>query len=361
MLGPCCAVWPAGTGSAVGVGPAGLLLHQPDMCNDTHDCPISTGDDWLSREVPRILGSPAFTTQNSLLVVTWDEGSKNDNRVATVFAGPAARKGFTSNAAYSHYSLLHTIEDVWGLAPLTDNVRNAPLMSDCSTPSGQRAFPGQHTGNAAHNGPEAPVNRYLTGASPRAPGPAKPLRPGSCEKGLWTRAGRACRFLEWNMAGSEVIEVEHKYSPSESDAVPRLASIQGVDRVGQAVSEQLDAVYFDTEALALAARRITLRRRSGGPDAGWHLKLPVAAGERREIAEPLGGDQDAVPERLAPVGTGSHPQPRARARGAHQDQPELDSVAGRRRRSPGPVQRRPRRGANPSAAGGTVAVAGMGN
>ena len=68
----------------------------PDMCNDTHDCPISTGDNWLSREVPRILGSPAFTTQNSLLVLTWDEGSKEDNRVATVFAGPAARKGFTS-------------------------------------------------------------------------------------------------------------------------------------------------------------------------------------------------------------------------------------------------------------------------
>ena len=102
----------------------------PDMCNDTHDCPISTGDHWLSREVPRILGSPAFTTQNSLLVLTWDEGSKEDNRVATVFAGPAARKGFTSRAAYSHYSLLHTIESVWGLTPLTDNVRNAPLMSE---------------------------------------------------------------------------------------------------------------------------------------------------------------------------------------------------------------------------------------
>ncbi|MGO4804942.1 CHAD domain-containing protein [Arthrobacter sp. 2MCAF15] len=100
------------------------------------------------------------------------------------------------------------------------------------------------------------------------------------------------------MAGSEVIEVEHKYSPSESGALPRLASIQGVDRVGEPVSEQLDAVYFDTQALALAARRITLRRRSGGPDAGWHLKLPVAAGERREITEPLGADQDAVPERL---------------------------------------------------------------
>ncbi|WP_051533195.1 alkaline phosphatase family protein [Arthrobacter sp. 9MFCol3.1] len=102
----------------------------PDMCNDTHDCPIGTGDDWLAREVPKILGSPAFTTQNSLLVLTWDEGSKEDNRVAMVFAGPAARKGFTSNAAYSHYSLLHTIEDVWGLSPLTDDVRKAPLMGE---------------------------------------------------------------------------------------------------------------------------------------------------------------------------------------------------------------------------------------
>ena len=66
----------------------------PDMCNDTHDCPISTGDDWLSREVPKILGSPAFTTQNSLLVVTWDEGSKEDNRVATVL--PARLRGKAS-------------------------------------------------------------------------------------------------------------------------------------------------------------------------------------------------------------------------------------------------------------------------
>ncbi len=111
------------------------------------------------------------------------------------------------------------------------------------------------------------------------------------------------------MAGSEVIEVEHKYSPSESDARPRLGSIQGVDRVGQPVNVQLDAVYFDTEALALAEQRITLRRRSGGPDAGWHLKLPVTAGERREIGEPLAGDQDAVPEllrQLVLVHTRSH-------------------------------------------------------
>ena len=172
---------------------------------------------------------------------------------------------------------------------------------------------------------------------------------------------RASGFLEWSMAGSEVIEVEHKYSPSESDALPRLESIHGVDHVGQPVNEQLDAVYFDTEALALAARRITLRRRSGGPDAGWHLKLPVTAGERREIGEPLGGDQDAVPEllrQLVLVHTRSHVLvPVARIKTNR----TFDSLVRRRRRSPGPVQRRPRRGAIAVNPGGTVAVAGVGN
>jgi phosphatidylinositol-3-phosphatase len=50
--------------------------------------------------------------------------------VSTVFAGPAAKRGYRSQTAYDHYSLLHTIEKGWGLAPLTDNDRNAPTMDD---------------------------------------------------------------------------------------------------------------------------------------------------------------------------------------------------------------------------------------
>jgi hypothetical protein len=102
----------------------------PNLCNDMHDCPVSTGDAWLSREVSAILESPAFTTQNSLLVVTWDEGDDSSNKVSTIFAGPAAKKGFRSDAAFSHYSLLHTVESLWGLAPLTDNDKKAAVMSD---------------------------------------------------------------------------------------------------------------------------------------------------------------------------------------------------------------------------------------
>ena len=102
----------------------------PDLCNDMHDCPVSTGDSWLSHQVPAILASPGFTTQNSLLVVTWDEGEGGNNTVSTIFAGPAARQSYTSSLAYSHYSLLHTVERLWGLAPLTDNDKNAPVMGE---------------------------------------------------------------------------------------------------------------------------------------------------------------------------------------------------------------------------------------
>ena len=102
----------------------------PNICNDMHDCPVATGDAWLSHLVPEILASPAFTTQNSLLVITWDEGEGDNNTISTIFAGPAARPRYKSSQAYNHYSLLHTIENLWGLAPLTNNDKNAPTMTD---------------------------------------------------------------------------------------------------------------------------------------------------------------------------------------------------------------------------------------
>ena len=100
------------------------------------------------------------------------------------------------------------------------------------------------------------------------------------------------------MAVTETLEVERKFDVGGSDELPVFTSIAGVDRVGTAGEHKLHAVYFDTATLALAARRITLRRRTGGKDAGWHLKVPVAAGERREITEPLNEDPDSVPARL---------------------------------------------------------------
>lgn len=101
----------------------------PNLCNDMHDCPVAAGDAWLRANVPRILASPAFTAQRSLLVVTFDEGDASDNAVACVFAGPAARGHAVSTAAFTHYSLLRTIENTWGLRPLTGNDAAAQAMT----------------------------------------------------------------------------------------------------------------------------------------------------------------------------------------------------------------------------------------
>lgn len=102
------------------------------------------------------------------------------------------------------------------------------------------------------------------------------------------------------MSSAQGLEVERKYSVGDNDELPDFTLINGVHRVGAAVDQELEAVYFDTATLALAARGITLRRRAGGSDPGWHLKLPVIVGERREIVEPLNRDPDAdadpVPE-----------------------------------------------------------------
>ncbi|MFI7384777.1 CHAD domain-containing protein [Streptomyces sp. NPDC049813] len=94
-------------------------------------------------------------------------------------------------------------------------------------------------------------------------------------------------------------EIERKYdAPAEPFGLPDLHKVPGVsDVAGQGVVE-LDAVYYDTADQRLAAHHITLRRRTGGYDAGWHLKLPVAVGDgvRDEVHEPL---SDEVPPTLA--------------------------------------------------------------
>jgi phospholipase C len=101
----------------------------PDLCDDMHDCSIEHGDAWLQTNVPRILNAPAFTRQHSLLVVTFDEGDSSDNVVPCIFAGPAARPHTVAAQPFTHYSLLHTIENAWGLPALTGDVASAPLMT----------------------------------------------------------------------------------------------------------------------------------------------------------------------------------------------------------------------------------------
>ena len=103
----------------------------PNMINDMHDGTVAQGDTWLSAAVPAILASDAFTTQRSLLFIVWDENDDSPgNEVPALVIADGVPKGFQSQVAYNHYSLLRTIEVAWGLSPLTANDAGAAVMSD---------------------------------------------------------------------------------------------------------------------------------------------------------------------------------------------------------------------------------------
>ena len=91
------------------------------------------------------------------------------------------------------------------------------------------------------------------------------------------------------------MEVEAKYDVESEAALPELTGLRGV---AAATSDEflLEAVYFDTHDLRLRAAGITLRHRTGGTDAGWHLKLP--AGKAREEVT-VDAEPGQVPPELA--------------------------------------------------------------
>jgi CHAD domain-containing protein len=101
---------------------------------------------------------------------------------------------------------------------------------------------------------------------------------------------------------SRYLEVERKFDVDASTQPPSFDDLEEVARVERAEAQQLDAVYFDTVERDLASNRITLRRRTGGLDAGWHLKLPAGSDARTEARVPLGSDaSDQVPAELLDV------------------------------------------------------------
>jgi hypothetical protein len=115
----------------------------PNLCHDMHSCGTYTGDRYLRAIVPRLL---AELGPSGLLFVTFDEGATDvgccgvakGGHIVTLIAGPGARAGVHSTTPYDHYSLLRTIEDLWGLPrlggaalpsthPMTDLLRVRPL------------------------------------------------------------------------------------------------------------------------------------------------------------------------------------------------------------------------------------------
>jgi hypothetical protein len=101
----------------------------PNQINDMHSSSVGAGDAFLKEFVPQITGSPAFA--DSVLFITWDEGSSNLNgggHIATIVVSPKMTPRSRFDGAATHYSVLRTIELAWGM-PLLGEAQKASTIS----------------------------------------------------------------------------------------------------------------------------------------------------------------------------------------------------------------------------------------
>lgn len=97
----------------------------PNVCSDMHDCSVRTGDDWARAHLSDYVAWAR--DHNSLLIVTFDENdTSGDNRIATFMVGPMVRPG-PSDQRIDHYSVLRTIEQMYGLSPIGEAAKAAPI------------------------------------------------------------------------------------------------------------------------------------------------------------------------------------------------------------------------------------------
>jgi hypothetical protein len=112
----------------------------PDLCDDMHDActgdAVAQGDTWLSGEIAMITGSRAYKSGGAIFV-TWDESEGGEYPIGMVVLSPFAKTaGYQSPIKYYHSSMLRTVQEIFGVAPLLGDAQNQADLSDLFT-----AFP----------------------------------------------------------------------------------------------------------------------------------------------------------------------------------------------------------------------------
>jgi hypothetical protein len=97
----------------------------PNLCDDMHDCGVPKGDAWAKAHLAAYVDWAR--THDSLLIVTFDENDgAPGNQIATFFVGPMVQPGPTSQRI-DHYSVLRTLEQMYGLPPLGEAASRDPI------------------------------------------------------------------------------------------------------------------------------------------------------------------------------------------------------------------------------------------
>lgn len=104
-----------------------VALVVPNLQNDMHDGSIADGDTWLEKNIESYV--QWALAHKSLLIVIWDEDdSAGDNRVATIFVGSMVKRG-SSAQHINHYSILRTLEEMYGLPYLNESAQAKPIVN----------------------------------------------------------------------------------------------------------------------------------------------------------------------------------------------------------------------------------------
>ncbi len=88
---------------------------------------VATGDGFAGNLVNEITSSPVWQSGNNAIVLTSDEGNNPNQTVATVVVTNDGPRGLKDNANYDHYSLLASLEDMFGLGCLQNACTATPM------------------------------------------------------------------------------------------------------------------------------------------------------------------------------------------------------------------------------------------
>ncbi|MEP6710455.1 MAG: alkaline phosphatase family protein [Candidatus Saccharibacteria bacterium] len=97
----------------------------PNLCNDTHDCSVATGDAWLKSWIPQILASPVYKSGSTVVFLMYDE----DTPAPNVFMAPSIKPGTVSSSkSIGHYASLRTVEEMLGIPTHLGKASSAQSM-----------------------------------------------------------------------------------------------------------------------------------------------------------------------------------------------------------------------------------------
>jgi phospholipase C len=85
-------------------------LVAPNLCNDTHDCGVPAGDQFLKTLLPQVFSSPAYRFGKTAVFVVWDE----DSYIPNIVIAPSVIPGTAAATAVNHYGLLRATRRCWG-------------------------------------------------------------------------------------------------------------------------------------------------------------------------------------------------------------------------------------------------------